>query len=161
MRLILEEKSKDHKVKAVGCQLNEHILFPTDFSENADYAFHYLRKMVSDGVKKVTLMHVQDKTKISPHLDDRIEKFDAIVQERLERLKNELSKNNDVDINLIIEYGNPTQEILKVIKEDDISLVVMGSQGRGFLKDLFVGSVSHNIARHSNASVLLVPFKNQ
>jgi len=161
VRLVLDKTKNIQEVKAVGCQLNDHILFPTDFSENADYAFDYLRKMVSNGVKKVTLMHVQNETRISPHLNDQIEKFNKIDHERLERLKNDLSENSDVEIKLVIKYGNPTQEILKVIKEMDISLVVMGSQGRGFLKDLFIGSVSHNITRHSNTSVLLVPLRKK
>ncbi|MCA1785684.1 MAG: universal stress protein [Desulfobacteraceae bacterium] len=33
----------------------------------------------------------------------------------------------------------------------------MGTQGRGFLGEFFLGSVSHNVARHSVAPVLLVP----
>jgi len=33
----------------------------------------------------------------------------------------------------------------------------MGSQGRGFIKEVFLGSVSNNVARHSAASVLLIP----
>jgi nucleotide-binding universal stress UspA family protein len=53
--------------------------------------------------------------------------------------------------------GSPTGEILKTIDQKDISLVVMGSQGRGFLEQVFLGSVSHNIARHANVSVLLIP----
>jgi nucleotide-binding universal stress UspA family protein len=48
---------------------------------------------------------------------------------------------------------------LKTIQELSVSLVVMGSQGRGFVPELFLGSVSHNVARHGDASVLLIPSK--
>ena len=44
-----------------------------------------------------------------------------------------------------------------MITEKVIRLVVMGSQGHGFIKELFLGSVSHGVARLSDASVLLVP----
>ena len=116
--------------------------------------------MVSDGVKKVTLMHVQDESKIKSPLDDQIAEFNKVDRDRLERLKNELIEKNELEIEFVIEYGKPTHEILRIIEEKDISLVVMGSQGRGFIKELFVGSVSHSIARHSSASVLLIPFKD-
>jgi len=52
--------------KGEACSLLEHVLFPTDFSENAASAFGFLKKMVAGGVGKVTLMHVQDKSKIDP-----------------------------------------------------------------------------------------------
>jgi nucleotide-binding universal stress UspA family protein len=35
--------------------------------------------------------------------------------------------------------------------------VVMGSQGRGFLAEVFLGSVSHQVVRRSPVPVLLVP----
>jgi nucleotide-binding universal stress UspA family protein len=48
-------------------------------------------------------------------------------------------------------------EIMRVIQQSNVHLVVMGSQGRGFVEELFLGSVSHNVARHSRAPVLLIP----
>lgn len=158
IRLIRNSKTKKHEMKAVRCELNKHVLFPTDFSENAGHAFEYLKKIVSDGVEKVTLMHVQEDSKIKPPLDDEIEELNKIDRDRLEKMKNDLIDNNNLDIDIAIKYGKPTEEILNLIDEKDISLVLMGSQGRGFIKELFIGSVSHSIARHSNASVLLVPF---
>jgi nucleotide-binding universal stress UspA family protein len=147
IRLVIDEKKDYEKVKAVKYNLCNHILFPTDFSQNADHAFEYLKKIVSDGIKKVTIMHVEESNSTSSY-------------QKLEALKKELSKDNEVSIDLIEDIGNPTKKILEIINEKDISLVVMGSQGRGFIKELFVGSVSHDIARHGNASVLLIPFYN-
>lgn len=37
------------------------------------------------------------------------------------------------------------------------SAVVIGSQGRGYLGDAFLGSVSHAAARHTAIPILLVP----
>jgi hypothetical protein len=33
---------------------------------------------------------------------------------------------------------------------------LMGSQGRGYIREIFLGSVSHNIARYAGVSVLLI-----
>jgi nucleotide-binding universal stress UspA family protein len=164
------------------CSIIDHILFPTDFSENAGLAFDYVKKMVSDGVKKVTLLHVQDQARINPRLAYRLEKYNVIdtpeelaqeealaVQrlekyniidvQRLEEIKKELQAQGDVEVDIRLCYGSPSVEIEKLVREQKISLVVMGSQGRGFVKEVYLGSVSNNIARHSSASVLLIPAK--
>ncbi|MBC7076053.1 MAG: universal stress protein [Syntrophomonadaceae bacterium] len=154
--------SSDNKIsnlKAVNCDVNNHVLFPTDFSENADYAFTYLEKIVVSGVRKVTLLHVQDKTRISPHLEDRLQEFNKIDEARLQNMKRVLQEKADVEVEILIKFGFPAVEILNLVDELNVQLVVMGSQGRGFVKEFFLGSVSHNVARQSTSSVLLIPAK--
>lgn len=143
------------------CDLNNHILFSTDFSENADIAFEYVKNMVEKGVSEVTIVHVQDQSKIDPYLTSRLTEFNEIDNERLLKLKEELLDISDIDVNIRIPFGSPTSEIMKIINEEKISLVVMGTQGRGFIKEVFVGSVSHNIVRHAPTSVLLIPGKRE
>ncbi|MCH8476043.1 MAG: universal stress protein [Opitutales bacterium] len=48
-------------------------------------------------------------------------------------------------------------EITRLVEEHKSQLVVMGTQGRSFSGELFLGSVSHHVARASSAPVLLVP----
>lgn len=135
---------------------DKNILYPTDFSETAYRAFTYLEKIVESGAKKVTLMHVQDKSKIDKHLKDKLDEFNKIDTERLEMHKKTLLEKGAKDVQIKISYGIPTKEILEEAKKD-YSLIVMGSQGRGFIEEIFVGSVSHNVVRNANTSVLLVP----
>jgi len=135
----------------------EHILFPTDFSDNAKMAFEYVKKMASQGVKSVTIVHVQDQSRVDSHLVHRIEEFNDKDFDRLMKLKNELQETADVEVDVQLIYGYPYVEIIRLIDEREIPLVVMGSQGRGFIKELYLGSLSHNIARNSSASVLLIP----
>jgi nucleotide-binding universal stress UspA family protein len=139
------------------CDFGKHILFPTDFSENADHAFSYLKDMVASGVDRVTLFHVQDETRIDSQLIHRIGEFNEIDRGRLEQMKAELEKLRNVQIEINLAYGAPVQEILRLIREKDVHIVMMGSQGRGFVKEIFLGSVSHSVARLSPASVLLIP----
>jgi len=72
-------------------------------------------------------------------------------------LRKKLLEKGAKSVHVNIPYGNPTSEILKELEKRDYSLVVMGSQGRGFIQEVFLGSVSHNIARNAPVSVLLVP----
>ena len=139
--------------------LTSHILFPTDFSENARQAFEHVKQLVAAGVGRVTLLHVQDKNKINPHLVEKLEAFNEADQARLAQLADELKAVGPVEVETSLPFGSPTSEVLKVIREHDVSLVIMGSQGLGFIEELYLGSVSHNIARLSDASVLLIPIK--
>jgi nucleotide-binding universal stress UspA family protein len=142
------------------CEIGDNILFPTDFSDNAGIAFDHIVKMVSSSnIKKITLIHVQDKSRLSPYLDNRVEEFNEVDNSRLQSMKDILRARGDVDVNIILKYGFPSVEILNAVRDYNIGLVVMGSQGRGYVKEFFLGSVSHNIARNSPSSVLLIPAK--
>lgn len=134
-----------------------HVLFPTDFSKNAKHALLYLKEIIERGPKRVTLLHVQNKTLISPHLTHRLEEFNETDNMRLKKIKDEIMKKKKVEIDIEIRYGHPVREIIELTKFKQVSLIVMGSQGRGFLKEVFIGSISQNVARCSESPVLLIP----
>jgi nucleotide-binding universal stress UspA family protein len=138
----------------------EHVLYPTDFSDNAEYAFTHLEKAVQSGAGEVTLLHVQDKTKMDSHLKDRLEEFQEIDKERLERMKARLEKLGSAQVHIELPYGIPKAEVIDRA-QSGVSLVIMGSHGRGFVRELFLGSVSHNVARHAKAPVLFVPWHRE
>lgn len=157
VRTIVTEGDKGEKCVEASCMdFRKRILYPTDFSDTAFRAFTYLEKLVESGAKKITLMHVQEKSKIEKHLKDKLEEFNKIDNERLEMRRKILLEKGAEDVQIKISYGAPTKEILEEAKKD-YSLIVMGSQGRGFIEEIFVGSVSHNVVRNANISVLLVP----
>ncbi|MDD4201101.1 MAG: universal stress protein, partial [Eubacteriales bacterium] len=137
--------------------INSHVLYPTDFSENADIAFKYIRELSAGIAKKIVLLHVQDKSRITPHLESRIEEFNKLDEARLKGMKDMLEKEGRAEIKTMVRYGSPSLEILRLAEDMGIKLIVMGSQGRGYVKEFFLGSVSQNIARVSPSSVLLIP----
>lgn len=141
--------------------LTSHILFATDFSENSRQAFEQVKQQVAAGIGRVTLVHVQDKNKLDPYLMDKLEDFNAADTLRLTELADELKAVGPVEVEVHLPFGSPTAEILKVIREQEVSLVVMGTQGRGFIEELYLGSVSHNIGRLAESSVLLVPIQRK
>jgi len=147
---------KDCQRECLLALLNR-VLFPTDFSENAEHAFDAVVKLVQEGLKSVVLMHVQDRTKSDRHLKDQLEEFNIIDRERLERMKERLLSKGAQDVQVELPYGLPTEKILHRARRGDISLAVMGSQGRGFISEIFLGSVSHNVARHAPVPTLLIP----
>lgn len=97
------------------------------------------------------------KARFEPHLSDRIDEFKVLYRQRLKNLEERLQKKGVRNTDIQIRYGNPSVEILNAVRETDPALIVMGTQGRGFVNELFLGSVSHNIVRHSKTPILLIP----
>jgi len=156
VRLAMSTMKDQSRCEVVCPTLLDHILFPTDFSDNAEHAFSTAKELVASGAKHLTLLHVQDRTKLARHSAEQLTEFDRIDRERLERMSSELtSRGGNVDYELT--FGSPTSEILARARKGDVSLIVMGSQGRGFISEVFLGSVSHQTARLAPVSVLLVP----
>ncbi|MDY0351361.1 MAG: universal stress protein [Desulfobulbaceae bacterium] len=141
-----------------ACDFFSHILFPSDFSANAQTAFALLERiMESADIGRITLLHVQERERIEPHLKDRLQEFTAIDQERLDSMKQRLAEKTGAEIDTVLRYGMAASELLKAEEEICPSLVVMGSQGRGLIKEVFLGSVSHTMARRGASHLLLVP----
>lgn len=57
-------------------------------------------------------------------------------------------------IRTIFRVGNPIDELLKIIVEEEVDIVVMGPKGRTDLENVFVGSVAEKIFRKSPATVI-------
>lgn len=159
VRLAEGKSEGEHVIRPVRSNYSQHILLPTDFSEIADQAFRAVIELASRGLKKVTVMHVQDKSRIEPHLIERLGEFNEIDDARLADMKEKLLAEGVREVDTVLAYGNPSQEILSAVRDRNVQLVIMGSQGRGYVKEMFLGSVSHNIARMSESSVLLIPAK--
>ena len=155
--LRVPEKCADGTSFEQECDFARHILFPTDFSDNANLAFAYAKKMVSSGVKQVTIVHVQEQAPIEPYPPQLVKEFSLRHRGIMEEMKKELLLVGAAEVDIQLAFGSPTSEIIRIIGEKKIPLAVMGSQGLGFIKEIYLGSVSHNIARYSNASVLLIP----
>jgi nucleotide-binding universal stress UspA family protein len=58
-----------------------------------------------------------------------------------------------------LETGHAKQAIINEINNNKYNLVVMGTQGRGWIEEFFIGGIAHTVVRKSNSSLLLVPYK--
>jgi len=157
IRLLVKEKAGTLCSEPACLDLRQSLLYATDFSDTAHRAFTYVEKMVESGWTKVTLMHVQDIVRLKDHLEHRLEEFNQIDQERLEMLKTKLIAKGAKEVKKLLPYGSVISEILKESKKAGYSMIVMGSQGRGFIKEVFLGSVSHQAVRLASLPVLLIP----
>lgn len=157
VRLEMIQENGGRRCQAACQDYFQHILFPTDFSDAAEHAFLYLEHIVRDTKAHVTLLHVQDESKIERHLKHRLDEFNQIDGERLDRMKCRLEQCGAAGIATEIPYGSPTKVILDRARSNGFSLIVMGSQGRGFIQEVFMGSVANNVARFAPLPALFVP----
>ena len=157
VRIEMIQEDQGRRCRAACQDYFQHILFPTDFSDNAEHAFLYLEHIVRETAAHVTLLHVQDASKIERHLKHRLNEFNEIDAARLKGMKCRLEQCGATSVTTEIPYGSPTKLILERARTNGFSLIVMGSQGRGFIEEVFMGSVANNVARHAPLPALFVP----
>lgn len=145
------------RCEAICEDLTRHVLFPTDFSEIAERAFGHVEELVRAGARRVALLHVQDKSRIYGDLEGKLEEFNRVDRQRLERMEKRLTELGATEVSIALPHGQPKQEIVRHAATDDFSLVVMGTQGRGFFGETFLGSVAHHVVRQTLVPTLLVP----
>jgi nucleotide-binding universal stress UspA family protein len=134
-----------------------HLLFPTDFSQTAAEAMCYLELLAPRGVTRVTLLHaLMTAPGKSGEPEDTAEAA-AVARNFLDLLQGRLEAAGVPEVETRIAVGHPVSVILEVLKTTDISLVLLGTQGKGFIAEISVGSVAHNISRIVPCPILLIP----
>ncbi len=138
--------------------LLSHVLFCTDFSKNAEKAFDtFLVRMSSVVAKKVTLLHVIDDKKIEYFGKDNAQEFTTAATQRLLHKGQKVKSVGIRNVDILVKVGDVHDHIIHAIEKEGVSLTVMGTVGTSFIKELFAGSVSQYVARHSPTPVLLLP----
>lgn len=135
----------------------DHILYPTDFSTTSDRAFGVLKQLVPGHAKKITLLHVQATGRPGMNDPKKLQAFDRTDTERLKELKSELEEITDAEVTVKVRYGSPVKQILENSESDEATMILIGSQGRGYVSDLFLGGVCHQVIRKSHIPVLTIP----
>jgi nucleotide-binding universal stress UspA family protein len=127
--------------------LPRQVLHATDFSPIAERAGPWLRRLAELGVPEFTLLHCTD--------DEGDGRTHAVS--RLESLAAELRAAGASSVNVEIRSGSPADAVLNLGGRNPHNMVVMGTQGRGSLPEIVLGSESRQVARQAAAPILLVP----
>ena len=142
------------KCEVVCRKMFAKVLLPTDFSETAERALGYLGKITMQTGCPVTVMHVIEEKDDDPAGVQRREEEARFL---LEAEKRRLKTLGAAEVTIELVQGKPAEEIIGRAKEGDFSIIVMGGQGKGFLKEVFLGSVANEVARHAGVPLLFIP----
>lgn len=161
------------------------ILYATDLSESAKYAFAYAVSLANQYDATLTLLHVLPEVpdvlsaKVigyisseqwddikSRHFQDAQQ---ALIGKRkdhraIQEVLDQFCKNTAADAamadfttdEVLVQYGNPAKVILETAKAKDCDLIVMGTHGFSSLADVMIGSTARRVVRRSSIPVLVV-----
>ena len=135
------------------------ILFATDLSKNSAYAFYYAVHMAKRDEAKIVILHAVEP--LPPMMitfedfshqvakdrwEDTVKKFKERIQDISVKVDARMGISSvDLISNILIRLGHPVEEILKVADEEGCDVIVLGTHGKGFLKQTFLGSVSSSV----------------
>ena len=123
------------------------ILFPTDLSERSNAAFPFACALAHDQGARLIVLHVVmpplAREKLLEQRDPTY--FDGVRQE-LRRLQ---TPDANVNVEHLLEKGDPVTEILRVAHETKAGLIVLTTHGRTGLRRALMGSVAEQLAQGS------------
>jgi len=145
------------------------VLFCTDFSENADYAFDFAYGITKRDEGLLYILHVIPDNPHQAFAENYINKGDLkkiqkaieedIANNYTERYVNKIG--NEITYELVTISGREDEEILKFTKQEHVDIVVMGTHGRTGIGHVFFGSVAEKVLRHSPFPVFIIPCKKK
>lgn len=140
----------------------QHILIPTDFSDNSLNAARYAMDLFVHDVDQYTVVNCYDlpaygdstMVDITPHLA-------RASSEGMDEFQVELTKalvNKDLRIDYKSEHGRLDRIVQNFGRRANVpELVVMGTQGATGMKAVFMGTNTADVIKHSGLPVLAIP----
>ncbi|WP_430402766.1 universal stress protein [Fluviicola sp.] len=144
------------------------MLIPVDFSEISNNALEYAIQLAKKTNSALHLLHaydlqvfMYDPTQVSPAEYDR----EKEILHELEKLKKAiLLKNPGLTVVHHATLGVPVDEINAYSKKERIDLIVIGTQGAGYIQERILGSTTSLLIRSAKTPVIVidkeVKFKN-
>jgi universal stress protein A len=139
------------------------MLVPVDFSECSVNALRVAIGIASpDG--DLTLLHVIDEDFINNAVAAGLGTSDEITARMRERAEADFARllegveTGEVSVERMVVIGIPFVEILKIARDLDLPMIVMGTRGRSVPpEEVLFGSTAEKVLRGSRVPVLCVP----
>ena len=147
------------------------ILAPTDFSKYSGFALEWAAYLAQCMKADLLLLHVLSEEEgniveevIGEGAVVQIPKGirQNVVEERQKRMTDqyEMVVSREIKASLKVErmtrIGVPFLEIVRVAKERDVDLIVLGTHGRTGLSHALIGSVAEKVVHHAHCPVLSI-----
>jgi nucleotide-binding universal stress UspA family protein len=155
------------------------ILYATDLSKNSAYAFFYAVDMAKKHNASIVILHsiepfrytyaeggvdiegVMKKVKKKEQEMD-IEEIKKRLQEFCKKTEAQIgSPCVDLVSKILVPLGHPVEEILKTADDEGCDAIVLGTHGKGFLRQTFLGSVAGSVLERTRKPVFIIPLPSE
>jgi len=145
------------------------VLFCTDFSENADYAFDFAYGIAKRDEGLLYILHVIPYNPHQAYAESFITREDlkkiqkAVEEDTANNYKERYGKEIEEEIpyEFVTKSGREDEEILTFATQENVDIIVMGTHGRTGIEHVFFGSVAEKVLRHSPFPVFITPCKKK
>ena len=141
------------------------VLFCTDFSENADYAFEFAYGIAKRDEGLLYILHVIPENPHQAYVENSIDGETLVkIQRGIEEdLVNNFKERyirkieGEIEFETVTRSGREDNEIIKFAKQEKVDIIVMGTHGNTGIEHVFFGSVAEKVLRHSPFPVFIIP----
>jgi len=145
------------------------VLFCTDFSENADYAFDFAYGIAKRDEGLLYILHIMPYNSNQAYAETFITTADlkkiqkAVEEDIANNYKEHYVKKIEggIKFEIVTISGREDEEILKFAKKENADIIVMGTHGRTGIEHVFFGSVAEKVLRQSPFPVFVIPCKKK
>jgi nucleotide-binding universal stress UspA family protein len=128
------------------------VLLPTDFSEPAGKTTSFMKEIKD--IQEIVLMNVVSKGETTEEIEENVNG----AKNKLGGIKGELVKAGFA-VKDHVRVGNLPEEIISTAEDEDVSLIAMSPHGKGWFRELLVGSTTCAVVRRARRPVLVVRAK--
>ena len=152
MRHKLTESLRGKTYEMFCPMILSRVLCPVDFSLYSENAIALLSS--TPGVGEVILLYVVSRGENEREIEECLRK----AKGRIEADQSKLAAQG-IRARAIVRIGHPAIEITKVAEEEDVSVIWMSSVGKGWFRELMIGSTANSIALHARRPTIIVRSK--
>lgn len=148
---------KGEAIEQVCHRMFRKILFALDWSPETERATEYLQAFGQMEASEVIIVHVVESRE--PEADQMTAGAQETIETRKEKLEsfNQALRENGFNSKAFLIHGDRSyDEINRIASEESVSIIVMGSRGKGLKDRILRGSVSQRVLEDSEKPVLVV-----
>ena len=156
------------------------ILYATDLSKNSAYAFFFAVDMAKKHNASVIILHSIEPIRQNIYAEGGMgmegvlkkakkQEQEMDIEEIKEKLQ-EFCKKTEAQIGspcvqlvskILVPMGHAVEEILKAADDEGCDVIVLGTHGKGFLRQTFLGSVAGSVLERTRKPVFIIPLPSE
>ena len=133
----------------------ERPMLVTDWSEPSRRAMDFL-KSIREVVEEALIFHDIDVEKVYRKQTGDLSQIKKVSMEKLDTFCEDLCREGTA-CQTHLGAGKILDEILRISRDRQASMIILGTSGKGWLSEFIHGSVSHEVVKLSELPSLLVP----